>query len=172
MLSGARKYARGEGLAVLGSRSCPGKVPSSMTFESLALVGSPLIRRSVELGWPACYREGFGGTSLDSDARWCAALNCVNRSWQARRALQRVAAPCDRQRRLEDQTGGCADSAAYSALTRYVVSTRVWYGALLCRRISLFSQGSVGRGSPQAPDVARTPRIRGRPGNVRLGYEA
>jgi hypothetical protein len=88
------------------------------------------------------------------------------------RALPRVAAPFDRQRRLEDQTEGCADSAAYSALTRYVVSTRVWFGPLLCRRNSLFSQGSIGRDSPQVPDVARTPHIRGRPGNVRLGYEA
>jgi len=75
------------------------------------------------------------------------------------RALPRVAAPFDRQRRLEDQRGGCADSAAYSALTRDVVSTRVLSGPLPCRRISLFSQGRIGRGSPQAPDVARTPRI-------------
>ena len=88
------------------------------------------------------------------------------------RALQRVAAPVDRQRRLEDQTGECADSVAYSAFTRYLISMRVWFGPLLCRRISRFSQGSLGRDSPKAPDVARTPRIRGRPGNVRLGFEA
>ena len=33
----------------------PGKVPSSMTFESLGPCRQPLIRRSVDAGWPARY---------------------------------------------------------------------------------------------------------------------
>ena len=65
-----------------------------------------------------------------------------------------------------------AQPVLYSALIRSLVSTRVWVDPLLCRRTSRFSQGSLGRDSPKAPDVARIPRIRGRPGNVRLGYEA
>jgi hypothetical protein len=44
----------------------------------------PRFRVLSQSGWPACYREGFGGTSLDSDAERCASRKCVNRSWQAR----------------------------------------------------------------------------------------